>query len=99
MRDLGQMYEDAITPYLHSQGSMLDLYSSVSEKKVSEASELNASYWRQNLESPVLFSTAVDMILRDHKNVAVFLEIGPHSTLSGPLRQIFEANNRKQSIY
>ncbi|KAJ6027291.1 uncharacterized protein N7446_004111 [Penicillium canescens] len=99
MRDLGQMYEGAITPYLHSQGSMLDLYSSVSGKKVSEASELNASYWRQNLESPVLFSTAVDMILQDHKNVAVFLEIGPHSTLSGPLHQIFEANNRKQSIY
>ncbi|KAJ5895501.1 hypothetical protein N7495_007192 [Penicillium taxi] len=82
MRDVGQIYEDAITTHLNSQGFMLDLYSSVSGKK-----------------NRVLFSTALNMILKDHNEDAVFLEIGPHSALSGPLRQIFGANDRRKSTY
>ncbi|KAF1843632.1 polyketide synthase [Cucurbitaria berberidis CBS 394.84] len=50
---------------------------------------LGSKYWRANLESPVLFKDAVEAVAKHSvgKN-AVYLEIGPHSALAGPLRQI-----------
>jgi acyl transferase domain-containing protein len=61
---------------------------------------LDAGYWRSNLESPVLFSTAVQNLINQQKSQAlIFLEIGPHSTLSASLRQIFAAHSVKNSYY
>ena len=53
--------------------------------------QLGPRYWQKNLESPVLFNSAVSRILDNPliKN-PVFLEVGPHSALAGPLRQIFK---------
>ncbi|KAI1264396.1 hypothetical protein F5Y18DRAFT_390351 [Xylariaceae sp. FL1019] len=48
---------------------------------------LNAKYWRQNLESPVLFHQGVEDLV-SRTPVDVIIEIGPHSTLQGPLRQL-----------
>ena len=45
-----------------------------------------ASYWRKNLESPVLFSAAVEGLVKDHELHLV--EIGPHSALELPIKQI-----------
>lgn len=47
---------------------------------------LKPDYWRENLESPVQFNTAI-------KNLAAtgsyhLIEIGPHSSLHGPINQI-----------
>ncbi|KAL4993533.1 hypothetical protein BDV10DRAFT_199502 [Aspergillus recurvatus] len=44
-------------------------------------------YWCRNLVSPVLFYTAIRSATSNLPN-PVFIEIGPHSTLSGPLRDI-----------
>ncbi|KAF4976126.1 hypothetical protein FZEAL_7145 [Fusarium zealandicum] len=55
-----------------------------------KADELGGGYWQKNLESPVLFSDAVAGIIRNVPN-AVFLEIGPHAALAGPVRQIMAA--------
>ena len=44
-----------------------------------------ASYWRKNLESPVLFSDAVEGLVRGHKLHLV--ELGPHSALELPIKQ------------
>lgn len=48
------------------------------------------SYWRKNLESPVLFSPALERIVAD--DVDLLVEIGPHSALAGPIRQLEAAN-------
>ena len=48
---------------------------------------MNPEYWQTNLTSPVRFNSAVRRLLQRQRN-NVFLEIGPHSTLAGPLRQI-----------
>ncbi|KAI0401422.1 hypothetical protein F4802DRAFT_601014 [Xylaria palmicola] len=50
-------------------------------------SMLSSKYWRQNLESPVLFHQGVSELITQTP-VDVLLEIGPHSTLQGPLRQL-----------
>lgn len=44
-----------------------------------------ASYWRKNLESPVLFSDAVKGLVKGHKLHLV--ELGPHSALELPIKQ------------
>lgn len=60
-----------------------------SEKK----SSFGPSYWTENLVSTVRFSDALEAICRDSSAfkspscTRAFLEIGPHSALSGPIRQ------------
>lgn len=54
-------------------------------------------YWKRNLESPVLFKSAVQNLLQDASLILselVFLEIGPHAALSAPLRQILSEDSR-----
>jgi acyl transferase domain-containing protein len=52
----------------------------------------NASYWRQNLESPVRFSQAVTRALAiEDLGINHLIEIGPHSALAGPVRQLKDA--------
>ncbi|KAH0423585.1 hypothetical protein CcaCcLH18_12055 [Colletotrichum camelliae] len=55
--------------------------------------DMSHSYWVRNVVSPVLFSTAVNSVLDDFKS-ATFVEIGPHSALAGPIRQILHAKGR-----
>ncbi|KAF4981694.1 hypothetical protein FZEAL_2581 [Fusarium zealandicum] len=64
-------------------------FSSVSGRLLDAKASLGPKYWQTNLESPVMFSTAVTGILNHPIGKDIFfLEIGPHSALSGPLRQI-----------
>lgn len=48
---------------------------------------LGLHYWRENLESPVLFHEAVSEMVTVMQP-EVLVEIGPHSALMAPLRQI-----------
>ncbi|KAM0800892.1 putative polyketide synthase [Usnea florida] len=56
--------------------------------------ELGPLFWMKNLVSPVRFSEAVENMLRSgdithgERAVDVFVEVGPHSALQGPLKQI-----------
>ncbi len=56
--------------------------------------ELGPLSWMKNLVSPVRFSEAVESILKSgdithgERTVDVFVEVGPHSALQGPLKQI-----------
>ena len=90
MHDLGELYESHIKPYVESQRPTVPFFSSVTGKEITEA-DLGSSYWRQNLESPVRFYPAVRALLESRTSDQLFLEIGPHSALAGPLRQIFKA--------
>ena len=56
------------------------------------AVETNTEYWVQNLLSPVRFSDAVKFMLesQDEQDLAC-IEIGPHSALAGPFKQICES--------
>ncbi|KAF2740098.1 ketoacyl-synt-domain-containing protein [Polyplosphaeria fusca] len=70
--------------------------SSVVPDKTLSQETLKQGYWRQNLEAPVQFSRAVSRALESESNRPdVFIEIGPHSTLMSPLKEIFvEAESR-----
>ncbi len=46
----------------------------------------DATYWKKNMESPVLFSQAVQCLMK--KGDVHLVEIGPHSALELPIKQI-----------
>ncbi|MCJ1403373.1 hypothetical protein MMC11_006596 [Xylographa trunciseda] len=82
------------------------MFSSVTGLQVA-SSELDASYWVRNMVSPVQFVKAVGSLVsapptgarrrrRDGLAIDTLLEIGPHSALQGPLKQILAANGRSE---
>ena len=58
------------------------------------ASHLPISYWCDNLRNRVLFNSAVRTLGTSEKyaDVNTFVEIGPHTALSSPVKQICAAN-------
>ncbi|KAI5867271.1 KR domain-containing protein [Durotheca rogersii] len=70
--------------------SSAKMVSSVTNRVLPEMATLDETYWSKNLRSPVLFNQAVQTILTsdEFSNVELFVEIGPHSALKGPIQQI-----------
>lgn len=63
--------------------------------------DLVPGYWSRNLKNRVLFNSAVAVVgrIQDIDGKKCFLEIGPHSALSGPLKQIFKSNKFENAVY
>ncbi|KAL9582994.1 MAG: hypothetical protein Q9212_002975 [Teloschistes hypoglaucus] len=59
------------------------------------------SYWVKYLTSKVRFSEAVTVLRRSGSadQMQTYVEIGPHSTLSGPVHQTLARNNDPQAEY
>ena len=83
------------------------MFSSVSDERLDEPSQLGADYWVKNLVQPVRFCDALSRLCqelggkgrkREPKNskaqnavpIDILVEIGPHSALAGPIRQILQ---------
>ena len=66
------------------------MVSSVTNSVIPEMTVLDEAYWSANLKSPVLFNQAVQTILtsEEFSNVDLLIEIGPHSAMAGPIKQI-----------
>ncbi|KAE8368553.1 hypothetical protein BDV27DRAFT_153933 [Aspergillus caelatus] len=94
MKEVGDLYHDLIANHLHPKEPLIPFFSTVTDTVQQKASQFGARYWQRNLESPVLFYQACKRILqREELRDCIHLEIGPHSALAGPLRQIFVEQN------
>ena len=89
MRSLGDHYRKLITKRLSPRSPRVPFYSSVKLELLCEASDFGPQYWQDNLENPVLFHAAVKKLLAGSEDCSLHLEVGPHSALSGPLRQVY----------
>ncbi|KAL4906190.1 hypothetical protein BDW74DRAFT_139610 [Aspergillus multicolor] len=98
IKTIGGLYKSLVAPYLSPKTPTLPFYSTVYGRQVRESKALGAEYWQLNIENPVLFRTAVSQMLSDMKDTA-HLEIGPHSALAGPLRQIYKETGSTQTPY
>ena len=78
-------------------------YSSLTAKRLSTQELRSAEYWVNNLISPVRFSEAVALLLTDSTPkakklgsqstsvpITELVELGPHSALRGPIREIMD---------
>ena len=75
--------------------SAIKFFSAISGKQ--ETSNFGADYWVENLVSPVNFTGAMQSLceeatLAGGKASNIFIEIGPHSALAGPTRQILTSS-------
>jgi acyl transferase domain-containing protein len=66
------------------------MYSSVTNRLVCPE-DVDISYWRSNMVSPVLFNEAAQTMFKSCPSIDCVVEIGPHSALSGPFKQIRSA--------
>ena len=98
MQEIGCIYEGSLEARLSPTHPLCPFYSTVTGGLVTNEFHFGAEYWRSNLESPVLFHTAMDQLLDDLPNVTATLEIGPHSALRGPLRQILQVHKTTQPV-
>lgn len=95
MIPIGEIYEKMVGTHLSEiqddthRAPTCSWVSSVTPGKTITAT---ARYWRDNLEGTVLFSPAVSHLVSDRSTqVDILIEIGPHSALQGPIKQILSA--------
>ena len=83
------------------QSVNVKMVSSVTNSILSEETILDETYWSANLLSPVLFNQAVQTIGTNPEfaSVDMLIEVGPHSALSGPIRQIKAEYNLEKLQY
>ncbi|RDW86492.1 type I polyketide synthase [Aspergillus mulundensis] len=98
IKTIGGLYKSLVAPYISPKAPTVPFYSTVYGRQVRESKALGAEYWQLNIENPVLFRTAVSQMLADMNDTA-HLEIGPHSALAGPLRQIYKETGSIQTPY
>ena len=80
-------YQSMLRKYITARKPLIPFYSSVTGQ-IHAGQSVDTSYWAKNLVYPVLFNSAIRAILEAQLQNEIFLEIGPHSALAAPLRQI-----------
>ncbi|KAI9653650.1 MAG: Type I Iterative PKS [Bathelium mastoideum] len=104
MKVVGTQYESNISAWERSHSAAFDhhrstratMISTVLDRVVSRDDLTKASYWRANLESPVLFSGAIERLAL--LGSCQMVEIGPHPALELPVKQTlmhFALNNKQ----
>ena len=95
------------------ESTTLTMISSLTGKRIANDQLLLVDYWVRNMVSPVNFSEAFEHLCtepgkiwkkldRSHlnnPNIDIFLEIGPHSALQAPIRDILRHFNRISSVH
>lgn len=100
MKAAGSDYEQQLVAQLGAESFPVRpddspvMFSSVTGEKA--AASLPLEYWRENLESPVLFNQAVQALVNRMSDVRYFIEIGPHSALAGPIKDIRAALGKNE---
>ncbi|KAI1211603.1 uncharacterized protein F4807DRAFT_473071 [Annulohypoxylon truncatum] len=99
MKQIGQEYELQLAPRLSGYAASIPFFSTVTGEMLRPGEALDAAYWRSNLESPVLFNTGIENVLKFQGLDSVLIEVGSHSALSGPIRQILGHLKAQQASY
>ena len=107
MTFLADEYRAALQNLQVADGGSIEFYSSVTGKRVN-SSELGPDYWVSNMVNTVQFSNSLRSLClgtetKDKRKrgqataVDTLVEIGPHSALQAPIKQILQSNTRINS--
>ncbi|UNI16448.1 Type I Iterative PKS [Purpureocillium takamizusanense] len=99
MLEYGPLYEEHLQPFVNSSSPIIPFYSSVTGKRLADDGCLGPAYWRRNMESPVLFNTALRSAMSAQEGRLVLIEIGPHPALKGPVGQILRDMGRSADVH
>ncbi|KAF2008794.1 putative polyketide synthase [Aaosphaeria arxii CBS 175.79] len=91
---IAEDYMSSIQSLPQPKSSDVRFFSSLTGKEALH-SDFDSSYWVRNLTSPVRFAQACAKLVAPTEDFAtgvdVLVEIGPHSALQGPVKQILKA--------
>ncbi|KEY63875.1 hypothetical protein S7711_10122, partial [Stachybotrys chartarum IBT 7711] len=104
VREVCQMYEELITPYIGQRlepvtsgekNGCVRMITTVgfndTKQNVVGAEQVRKSkYWRDNLEMSVHFSSALEELMKGGQGYHL-IEVGPHAALKGPVEQVRKA--------
>lgn len=90
-------YRASLSAINPKDGEDIQMYSSLLGIKLDTKLALDAPYWTENLTSPVLFATALHKLCVEEKP-DIIVELGPHSALEGPIKQIVKAAGQQASV-
>ena len=96
MELVAEEYLQTINGITPSSGGNVEFFSSLLGERINHGLALGAQYWVDNLTRPVLFSTALRELCTQSRPDLV-VEIGPHSALEGPVKQILKAMGQAAS--
>src|ERR1700689_3238364 len=99
MKEYGPLYQEHIEPFVTRVDPKIPFSSAVTGDRLTGDGCLGPAYWRQNMESPVLFNSSMRAVLRDHGEKLVFIEVGPHPALKGPMGQILRDVGRSGEVH
>ena len=109
MEDIADEYLASLATISVRNDSTIEFYSSVSGKRVPN-SDLGPGYWVSNMVNTVRFSDSLQCLLRDpdtrygsqgnsHFSVDTLVEIGPHSALRAPIKQILQHDPKLKAFH
>ncbi|KAL8698413.1 MAG: hypothetical protein Q9224_001862 [Gallowayella concinna] len=98
MEDIARQYLEAISSVVPQSQSKVTFHSSVKGELVNTSS-LTAAYWVENMTSPVQFSDGVQNMYHKCNGLDTLIEIGPHSTLEAPLKDIMKSLSSSVRYY
>ena len=102
MNRIADDYESLLGELQLNVQTEVGVFSSLEGQRI-EPRSLGTSYWVRNLTSKVQFSEAVKHLCgfsSTERNVDMLIEIGPHSALQGPVRQILQTlKGNSQNIH
>lgn len=81
-------------------GSRIQFHSSLHGRQI-QGHECDSDYWVDNLTRPVHFSEALENMvdqLATETPINLLIELGPHSALQGPVKQILQAVGIAKSV-
>ena len=91
MRDIAGDYLAAIKAVNPKTNDSIQFHSSVTGRQVDTA-KLTGAYWVNNLTSPVRFVDAIEDMYSKRERPDILVEIGPHSALESPIRDIMKSS-------
>ena len=91
MRDIAGEYLAAIKAVKPNARCSTQFHSSVQGGQI-DTEELTATYWVENLTSPVQFVDGLQSMYNKRKGPDILIEIGPHSALESPIRDIMKSS-------
>jgi acyl transferase domain-containing protein/NADPH:quinone reductase-like Zn-dependent oxidoreductase len=95
MLPLEEQYRAALEEHMDTEGERafgpgVRFVSPVTGEAVEDANRLGPEHWVDNMTQPVLFAQSFEAMVsaEGKQQVDMVVEVGPHSALAGPIRQI-----------
>lgn len=99
MENISSAYHELLRGRIQLKTGKIPFFSSVTRAIIMDGEQVSPEYWVRNLVSPVRFATAIANIVDTMSERKIFLEIGPHFPLAGPLRQNLDLLGSRDDEY